>query len=298
LIATPKGRSLVKTHRVVDYNIDAQPNSQTRQQFGPVSTVAVLANGTEKEANSGQPKHSLSAYNLFYRFKRSKITEAQMNGTCSREIIVRIITALPGLEGAGFVTHLTPTKLVDSCRRTDIQRSLKGKLFPKDAKDRSQRKTFAAQMCHREMNKLVSNSWKSIDSFSKANFEELAKEGRRLYHTRVAEHKERWPTHAKGNRLSIPACLDWMTANLPLSYDMFDPIHILPEFELNKSLIKERASAHCALKGGESVSSEGTQFSSKCATPNSIQEPVQCRSMVTVDDFMKLISILDDNLTK
>jgi hypothetical protein len=293
LTAMPKGGSLAKTLRVVD----AQPDSQDRQQSVPASSGAVLTPKTNKETNTGPPKHSLSAYNLFYRFKRLKITEAQKHGTCSKETIARIITALSGLEGYGSVTHLTPTKLVDSFRRTDIQTSLKEHLFPKDAKDRTNRKTFAAQMCHREMSKLVSNSWYSIDGFSKANFEELAKEGRRIYRKRVAEHKERSSAHSKGNRSSISGCLDRMMTNLPLSSGIFDPIHILPKVELSKSLIEERASKHCVFKGGKTASSEGMQSSNKCATANSNQEPVQCKNMVTADDFMKLISILDDNLT-
>lgn len=45
-----------------------------------------------------RPKRTLSAYNLFYRFKRQTVLKAVARGVVDKEEITRLIKAAPGTE--------------------------------------------------------------------------------------------------------------------------------------------------------------------------------------------------------
>ena len=101
------------------------------------STTKFKSSGNKME----QPKRPLSAYNLIYRFKRSKILEAHENGDGSKEAINRLIMAVPGLEEyPSIVTTMSP-KHVKWLRQTGIRSALRDKLSPKDVSNRTHRKS-------------------------------------------------------------------------------------------------------------------------------------------------------------
>mmetsp|Transcript_26682 Transcript_26682/g.57378 ORF Transcript_26682/g.57378 Transcript_26682/m.57378 type:complete len:343 (-) Transcript_26682:138-1166(-) len=144
-----------------------------------------------------KPKRPLSAYNLFYRFKRSKILAAHENGDDSKETSNRLIMAMPGLEDfPSMDIAIYSNEDVQDLRRTKIRLALLDNLTPKDYSKRNHRKSHGA-MSFLEMNKIMCTSWKSIDDFARGAFEELANEGRSIYHKRVAEYEEKYPSAPK-----------------------------------------------------------------------------------------------------
>ena len=146
-----------------------------------------------KEAKVDKPKRPLSAYNLFYRFKRAKILEAYKNGDTSKETIVRITESTPGLEkiDPSSIMTMTPTHL-NEVSRAEIRASLLDNLVPKDTSQRAHRKSHGA-MSFLEMNKIMVGSWKNINDTTRSVFEELAEEGRKMYQKRLAEFEEMYP---------------------------------------------------------------------------------------------------------
>ena len=143
-----------------------------------------------------RPKRPLSAYNLFYRFKRNKILEAHKSGEDSEEAVNRLILAVPGLEDQhASIDGMSPED-VQELRRAEILSALQENLSPKDNRNRSHRKSHGA-LSFLEMNKIMVASWKAIDGFARSVFEELAEEGRKLYHIRVAEFEKKYPNAPK-----------------------------------------------------------------------------------------------------
>ena len=97
--------------------------------------VVIVSDPKARKANSSmsadkkmeRPKRPLSAYNLFYRFKRDKILEAFKNGgEDSKEAIDHLIMAVPGLEDvpSSIVTNMTPEQ-VQELRRSEIRSALR-----------------------------------------------------------------------------------------------------------------------------------------------------------------------------
>ena len=179
--------------------------------------VVIVSDPKARKANSSmsadkkieRPKRPLSAYNLFYRFKRDKILEAFKNGgEDSKEAIDHLIMAVPGLEDvpSSFVTNMTPEQ-VQELRRSEIRSALQESLIPKDTRNRRHRKSHGA-LSFLEMNKVVVAGWRLVDDFTRSVFEELANEGRKMYHKRVAEYEAKYPNSApispkkKKNKLS------------------------------------------------------------------------------------------------
>ena len=144
-----------------------------------------------------RPKRPLSAYNLFYRFKRNRILEAHKSGEDSEEAVNRLILAVPGLEDqhASIVDGMSPED-VQELRRAEILSALQENLSPKDNRNRSHRKSHGA-LSFLEMNKIMVASWKAIDDYTRSVFEELAEKGRRMYHIRVAEFEKKYPNAPK-----------------------------------------------------------------------------------------------------
>ena len=79
------------------------------------ATAAAVGNAHQAdvdEAMRPQPKRQLSAFNLFYRYKRrrilhyiSKLESSSSNNVVDRDAIIRIVGAVPGLEGAEDGEH-------------------------------------------------------------------------------------------------------------------------------------------------------------------------------------------------
>ena len=362
-----------KKSQVKILHVDKPRNSKDVVLQSSQATDLTLSNlKTDKEANTERPKRTLSSYNLFYRYKRSKILDLEANkrGIYSEETINRLITAMPGLEDYSSIASTMSPNHVKELRRTEIRLALRDNLFPKDAKTRTRCKFHASCMSYVEMNRKVCASWKSIDDFAKSVFDELAEEGRKVYYKRVAEYEEKYPstptekikpskpiatpkkTQLKKLRIDMPTgpatdgifatpkatkkrilpivspvvpvvqssrgCLDQMSDTLPLLSDMFDlggmnvdePIIISPDmFELEESCVDERVPMNYVAGAGVG----GSAFYNIAAQPSSEyevlgdvpplsvscveeQEPKKCESEASVEDFMKLITILVDNL--
>lgn len=147
------------------------------------------------EPTNTKPKRPLSAYNLFYRFKRCKLLEAHENGDESKQTVNRLISALPGLEDYPS-TRFAPIDHMKELRRNEIRFALLDNLGPNDSSKRAHRKSHGA-MSFLEMNKAMCVSWKSIDDFARGVFEELADDGREAYHKRVTEYEESYPNSPK-----------------------------------------------------------------------------------------------------
>lgn len=103
-------------------------------------------------AAAAKPKRPLSAYNLFYRYKRIKTLDANQNGDTSKETIDRMIAAVPGLEDHHSAQILSE-KNEKELRRNAIRTVLLNNLSPKDTSKRSHRKSHGA-MTFLEMNKV------------------------------------------------------------------------------------------------------------------------------------------------
>ena len=108
-------------------------------------------------STAAKPKRPLSAYNLFYRYKRVKILESKENGDDSKETLHRLISATPGLEG--YPTTLMLPENEKELRRNVIRSALLNKLTPQDNTKRPHRKSFGA-ISFVEMNRSICDSCK------------------------------------------------------------------------------------------------------------------------------------------
>ena len=146
-----------------------------------------------------RPKRPLSAFNLYYRYKRTKIIEAYESSSSftsdsidtpmCKEKIQALITATPGLESVTNLTDIPPER-VPEIARTEIHSALKDNLSPTNARERQHRKTNGVGMTFVEMSKVMSTAWKCIDEVSHRLFEELAEQGRKVHATKVLEYEK------------------------------------------------------------------------------------------------------------
>ena len=153
-----------------------------------------------------KPKRPLSAFNLFYRFKRQIVLNAISSSLGDKDDIVRLVTCSPGLE------HATPDDIaakmaeaapkpdseegerrqtltpLQALRNSGIRADLKNNLLPRDTRDRAHRTNSSAMngaMSFLELGKLMNSSWKEVDAFAKEVFNDLAEEGRAHYRDRM-----------------------------------------------------------------------------------------------------------------
>ena len=158
-------------------------------------------------AGSERPKRPLSAFNLFYRFKRLAVIRATSSSSSARslndetskkEAVQGIIDIMPGLEwytpaDHAYLQTLTEDQVKET-RRATIRASLHANISANQhAEKRSHRKTHGA-LSFVQMNKLMCNGWKGADDFAKEVFNELANEGRAVYHAQLAEYKKKYPS--------------------------------------------------------------------------------------------------------
>ena len=143
-----------------------------------------------------KPKRPLSAFNLFYRFKRQKVIALQQsNQDANKDDITNLVQAAPGLEdyargGAALPQDVSPEE-VYNLRRANIHKEMEHNLAPRDTRTRSHRTDqngINGSMSFVELGKLMNTSWQDCDDFAKSVFRELAEEGRRDYRQRLEKY--------------------------------------------------------------------------------------------------------------
>ena len=167
--------------------------------------------------NNNKPKRPLSAFNLFYRYKRRKILRYISRGGgggVDKDEIIRIVGTAPGLEAeeeeedqcssssssssspndprGGEDERPAPEAMEEDERRASAIRSeLAGNLLPRDNRDRQHRTNESAMngtMSFVELGKAMNASWKGCDDIARSVFDDLAEEGRRHYQMRLREY--------------------------------------------------------------------------------------------------------------
>ncbi|KAL7456813.1 hypothetical protein ACHAWC_008290 [Mediolabrus comicus] len=150
-----------------------------------------------------KPKRPLSAFNLFYRYKRSLLSGV---GNISNDIVQNIITCPAGLENEKDTLStqpkidtnsiLTPsTDNINEKRRSKIRSALDGNILPADTSKRRHRKTVnGPSMDFVEMGRMMTDAWKSTDTYGKKVFDELAAEGRDIYRVKLEEYNHKIET--------------------------------------------------------------------------------------------------------
>ncbi|KAL7537834.1 hypothetical protein ACHAXR_008107 [Thalassiosira sp. AJA248-18] len=136
-----------------------------------------------------KPKRPLSAFNLFYRFKRQQVLDA-VSDNADKDSICRLVDAAPGLEHTPAATEGVPPEALYDLRRKNIRKELENNLMPRDTRQRAHRTNQSAMngtMSFLELGKVMNASWKNCDDFAKSVFKELAEEGREMYRQRLNE---------------------------------------------------------------------------------------------------------------
>mmetsp|Transcript_18999 Transcript_18999/g.40067 ORF Transcript_18999/g.40067 Transcript_18999/m.40067 type:complete len:521 (-) Transcript_18999:92-1654(-) len=352
---TPEGGDTLK-HNVDDIamssdSISTHRKTQMRSREGSASPRSMPAVvdlkqrsssddivGTKGEKSSQKtiekPKRPLSAYNLFYRFKRSKVVEATKNGSESKEEITKLITAVPGLEE--YPSVAMSSEHSEEIRRSRIRSELLQNLYPKDTSRRSHRKSHGGVLSFLEMTDLISASWKSIDDYTRSVFEELAEEGRQVYYKRLADYEEDriassnkaelgkaavsekpqfdLDDEAMNQTASNEHCKDSsVCVRCHSSLDILEPLPIFRDAESSdeesSSFASPFASPYTSPYASDTVSSVGTQPSRHSSMRAFDDRPLpfsgaeerenlkRSGSDASVDDFMRLFAALDKNLT-
>ena len=126
-----------------------------------------MFSNTTSTAVPCKPRRPLSSYNLFYRYKRVKIIEANLTKLGKRdstlEDIHKLVKTTPGLENYPESIEITPEDKLYEIRRTNIRLALEHQLLSKESRKRPHRKSsHGLSMPLVEMNKLMLNSGKQL----------------------------------------------------------------------------------------------------------------------------------------
>ena len=296
---------------------------------GKRSPDVVLSSSSKGGAAKGtKPKRALSAYNLFFRFKRDKVLaacEENANNKPSKEAINQLILAAPGLEDDSSVSSTMSEEQVEDHRRNEIRSALYLDLFPKDTSNRTHRKSHGV-ISFLEMNKVMCSSWKSIDTFARSVFEDLAEEGKRMYEKHVSEHRASYhsedalrteeatspPIAMRPNKKKAIQTVSFASMEAPgLCIDGQDldsmPLPPLPNFPDNFDLEDLRTEEMFV----SDVSDDTSSSTHDCPSHDEVFEdfpilpPFQVHetegpqlmrdNKASADDFMKLIATLGDD---
>ena len=144
-----------------------------------------------------KPKRPLSAFNLFYRYKRQHIISKLASnavGSVNKDTLRQLIEAPPGLEDCYKYTMVdaSPEQVIQ-LRQQNIREELKDHMNARDAKARAHRKdkSMAGSLSFVELGKLMNKSWKeSCDDVAKEVFNALAEVGRNKYRQQVKEYHD------------------------------------------------------------------------------------------------------------
>ena len=156
-----------------------------------------------------KPKRPLSAFNLFYRFKRQKVIDLD---NPNKDDITRIVQTPPGLEDCytpSPPTDATPSE-VNVIRATNIRTDMQNNLCPRDTRTRRHRKNKSGMnggVSFLELGRLMNAAWHNCDAYAKSIFNSLADEGRELYRQRMVEYRAATPHDAeamKAKYLPLP----------------------------------------------------------------------------------------------
>ena len=121
-----------------------------------------------------KPKRPLSAFNLFYRYKRQKVI-ALTDANNNKETITNLVNASPGMEDyvCGTTTTTLPKGMsleeVNKLRRLNIRKEMLNNLKPRDSRTRSHRtdkNAMNGSISFVELGKLMNASWKGCDRFA------------------------------------------------------------------------------------------------------------------------------------
>ena len=190
-----------------------------------------------------RPKRPLSAYNLFYRFKRGKIVELQPhhgNGSDEhKEIVRQIVMTAPGLEDCPAPSS---DDVMKKLRRDTIRSALVNNLLPTDNSKRYHRKTHDAMLSFLEMNKIMCSAWKSVDDFGRSVFEELAEEGKQDQLKRVAEYDKMYPNSspAPKKKKKMDSCTQGRRASVDIGVVSRDQLKRVTAYHLDPSPKKKK----------------------------------------------------------
>lgn len=132
---------------------------------------AGLREATSNITLGSKPKRPLSAFNLYYRFKRQKVLDALTTSKCDKESITRLVGAAPGLENSSSPNATGGgSQMMNDLRRRNIRNDLEDNLLPRETRDRPHRTNSSAMngaISFLELGKLMNSSWKECDEFAK-----------------------------------------------------------------------------------------------------------------------------------
>ena len=151
-----------------------------------------------------KPKRPLSAFNLFYRYKRQHIirllsSPSNSNGSVNEDAVRCLIETAPGLEeyyntssATGYdaaAASASTQAEEDALRRHRICFELKN-LQARDLKTRAHRTSMNCPIGFVELSKLMNSNWKACDDVGKAVFNEISQEIREVYRRQVKEYND------------------------------------------------------------------------------------------------------------